>query len=120
MAMAGDGRGLLELSHLYYQRDPKTGHYSNESEANVAINCLDHPDHVQSVTDVQAEVSIQLSAARCLGAGLVWVKNAAMSVATVAAVDPDRMRWCCLSVSVGLARLRGRGGGASPGGFLNR
>jgi hypothetical protein len=27
------------------------------------------------------------------------------------------MRWCCPSVSVGLARLRGRGGGGSLGGF---
>lgn len=72
MAIAGDGRGLLELSDLYYQRDPKTGHYSNESEANVAINCLDHPDQVHSVADVQAESPAYQQASPLIGASFAW------------------------------------------------
>lgn len=72
MAMAGDGHGLLELSDLYYQRDPKTGHYSNESEANAAINCLDHPDPVQSVTDVRAELPAYQQASPLIGASFAW------------------------------------------------
>lgn len=72
MAMAGDGRGLLELSDLYYQRDPETGRYSNESEANVAINCLDHPDPVQSVTDVRAELPAYRQASPLIGASFAW------------------------------------------------
>ncbi|MDQ2884093.1 MAG: alpha/beta hydrolase [Actinomycetota bacterium] len=55
-ALAGNGRELLTLSDLYNERDPKTGHHSNDSEANVAINCLDHPDPAHTVADVQAEV----------------------------------------------------------------
>ena len=72
MAIAGDGRGLLELSDLYYHRDPKTGHYSNESEANVAINCLDHPDQVHSVADVQAELPAYRQASPLIGASFAW------------------------------------------------
>ena len=72
MAMAGDGRGLLALSDLYYQRDPGTGRYSNQSEANVAINCLDHPDPVQSVTDVRAELPAYQQASPLIGASFAW------------------------------------------------
>lgn len=38
----GDGSVLLALSDLYYERSPD-GTYSNEEDANNAINCLDHP-----------------------------------------------------------------------------
>jgi pimeloyl-ACP methyl ester carboxylesterase len=72
MAMAGDGRGLLALSDLYYQRDPRTGRYSNQSEAGTAINCLDHPDHVQSVTDVQAQLPDYRQASPLIGASFAW------------------------------------------------
>jgi pimeloyl-ACP methyl ester carboxylesterase len=52
MAMAGNGRALLTLSDMYNERNPQTGHYSNQSAANAAINCLDHPDPVHTVADV--------------------------------------------------------------------
>jgi pimeloyl-ACP methyl ester carboxylesterase len=72
MAMAGDGSGLLALSDLYYERDSKTGHYSNQSEANAAINCLDHPDPVHSVGDVQAELPAYEQASPLIGASFAW------------------------------------------------
>ncbi|MGH3550153.1 MAG: alpha/beta hydrolase [Pseudonocardiaceae bacterium] len=72
MAMAGNGRELLRLSDLYYERDPKTGHYSNSSEANVAINCLDHPDPARTVADVQAEVPAYEQASPLIGASFAW------------------------------------------------
>ncbi|PZS37843.1 MAG: proteinase [Pseudonocardiales bacterium] len=72
MAMAGNGRELLTLSDLYYERDPKTGHYSNSSEANVAINCLDHPDPAHNVADVQAEVPAYEQASPLIGASFAW------------------------------------------------
>lgn len=72
MAMAGDGRGLLALSDLYYERDPKTGHYSNQSEANAAINCLDYPDPVRSVDDVRAELPAYEQASPLIGSSLAW------------------------------------------------
>ena len=69
IAMTGDGRGLLTLADLYYQRDPKTGHYSNQSEAYVAINCVDHPDPVRFV---QAELPDYEQASPLLGASFAW------------------------------------------------
>jgi pimeloyl-ACP methyl ester carboxylesterase len=72
MAMAGDGRALLALSDMYSQRDPKTGHYSNQSEANVAINCLDHPDPVHTVADVKAELPAYQQASPLVGASFAW------------------------------------------------
>lgn len=71
-AMAGDGRGLLVLSDLYYERNPKTGHYSNESAANVAINCIDRPPDVHSVGDVRAELGEFERASPLLGATFAW------------------------------------------------
>ncbi|MFY9806580.1 MAG: alpha/beta hydrolase [Pseudonocardiaceae bacterium] len=71
-AMAGNGRGLLRLSDLYDERDPQTGHYSNEIEANVAINCLDHSDPVRTIGDVQAELPAYEDASPLLGASFAW------------------------------------------------
>jgi pimeloyl-ACP methyl ester carboxylesterase len=71
-AMAGDGRALLVLSDLYYERDSKTGHYSNESEANVAINCIDRPSAVHSVGDVRAELGQFERASSLLGPTFAW------------------------------------------------
>lgn len=42
LADRGDGKILLALSDLYYQRNAD-GTYSNAEDANNAINCLDHP-----------------------------------------------------------------------------
>ncbi|MGB9282122.1 MAG: alpha/beta hydrolase [Pseudonocardiaceae bacterium] len=71
-AMAGNGRELLRLSDLYDERDPRTGHYSNEIEANVAINCLDHSDPVRTIGDVQAELPAYEHASPLLGASFAW------------------------------------------------
>ena len=40
----GDGSGLLALEDHYYERS-SDGSYSNEFEANIAINCVDAPQH---------------------------------------------------------------------------
>ncbi|MGH3855978.1 MAG: alpha/beta hydrolase [Pseudonocardiaceae bacterium] len=71
-ALAGDGHGLLVLADLYNERDPKTGHYSNQGAANAAINCLDHPDAVHSAADVQAELPDFGRVAPLIGASLAW------------------------------------------------
>jgi pimeloyl-ACP methyl ester carboxylesterase len=72
MAMAGNGRALLTLSDLYDERNPQTGYYSNQSEANVAINCLDHPDPVHTVADVNAELPAYQQASPLVGASFAW------------------------------------------------
>jgi pimeloyl-ACP methyl ester carboxylesterase len=71
-AMAGNGRVLLALSDSYNDRNPRTGHYSNQSEANVAINCLDHPDPVHTVADVEAALPAYQQASRIVGASFAW------------------------------------------------
>lgn len=71
MAMAGDGRELLVLSDLHYGRDPKTGHYSNQSQAYRAISCLDRPG-VHSVGDLQAELPDFERASPLMGAFRAW------------------------------------------------
>ncbi len=71
-AIAGNGRELLTLSDLYDERDPQTGHYSNEIEANIAIDCLDHPDPVRTIGDVQAELPAYRDASPLIGASFAW------------------------------------------------
>ncbi|MFI6602510.1 alpha/beta hydrolase [Nonomuraea sp. NPDC050536] len=41
-AFKGDGTILLRISDLYYERKDD-GSYSNQTDANLAVNCLDHP-----------------------------------------------------------------------------
>ncbi|NUR84344.1 MAG: alpha/beta fold hydrolase [Nonomuraea sp.] len=41
-AMKGDGTILLRISDIYFERKDD-GSYSNQNDANLAINCLDHP-----------------------------------------------------------------------------
>jgi pimeloyl-ACP methyl ester carboxylesterase len=72
MAMAGNGRALLTLSDMYNERNPRTGHYSNQSEANIAINCLDHPDPIHTVADVKAELPAYQQASPLVGASFAW------------------------------------------------
>lgn len=69
-AMSGRGHQLLALADQYNERNH--GHYSNSNEANVAINCLDHPDNVHSVADVQAELPAYRQASPTFGAGDAW------------------------------------------------
>lgn len=71
LALAGDGRGLLELADSYVDRG-SDGHYqSNELSANFAVNCLDRPD-VSSVADVQARVPSYVQASPVFGSALAW------------------------------------------------
>ena len=69
-AEKGDGAKLLGLTDSLTDRDPG-GHYSNEVEANAAINCLDRP----WPTSLPAIAASAVSAARTaphFGAGLVY------------------------------------------------
>jgi pimeloyl-ACP methyl ester carboxylesterase len=71
LALAGDGRGLLQLADSYNGRDP-SGHYSsNEAAANTAINCLDYPG-ARSVTDVTAQLPSYRQASPIFGAAVAW------------------------------------------------
>jgi len=71
LALAGDGRGLLQLADSYDGRDA-SGHYlSNETAANTAINCVDYPD-VKSVADVMVELPSYRQASPIFGAPIAW------------------------------------------------
>ncbi|MFD0630551.1 alpha/beta fold hydrolase [Catenulispora yoronensis] len=53
-AMAGDGSRLLQWADLY--NDRTNGTYDNQTDANIAINCLDRPDpDAQSAQQIQAK-----------------------------------------------------------------
>jgi pimeloyl-ACP methyl ester carboxylesterase len=71
-AMAGNGHALLALADAYNDRNPRTGHYSNQSEANVAINCLDHPDPIHTVADVEAALPAYQQASPLVGTSFAW------------------------------------------------
>ena len=70
-AMAGDGKDLLHSADEYNGRHGG-GRYSNSNEANVAINCLDHPDQVHSIADVQAELPAYQKASPLTGSADAW------------------------------------------------
>jgi pimeloyl-ACP methyl ester carboxylesterase len=72
-AMNGNGQALLRSADEYNGRHGG-GHYSNSNEANVAIDCLDHPDHVRSVADVQAELPAFQKASPLTGASGAWAE----------------------------------------------
>jgi pimeloyl-ACP methyl ester carboxylesterase len=72
-AMNGDGRSLLHSADEYNGRHGG-GHYSNSNEANVAINCLDHPSPVHSVADVQAALPAFQQASPLTGAADAWAE----------------------------------------------
>jgi pimeloyl-ACP methyl ester carboxylesterase len=40
-----DGSGLLSLADMYYGRNADGTYAGNQNEANLAVNCLDRPDH---------------------------------------------------------------------------
>jgi pimeloyl-ACP methyl ester carboxylesterase len=69
-AFAGDGTVLIELANLLLERD-KHGNYSNLSDANIAINCLDRPSP-RSLATWQATASTAAKAAPLFGAPTVW------------------------------------------------
>jgi pimeloyl-ACP methyl ester carboxylesterase len=70
-AFAGDGHRLLKLADQYNERK-RDGHYDNTNQANVAINCLDQPDDVRSVADVQAELPQYRQASWLAGPADAW------------------------------------------------
>lgn len=70
-ALAGDGHRLLALADDYNERH-HNGHYSNSDEANIAINCVDHPSPVHSTADVLAKLPAYEQASPLIGAGDDW------------------------------------------------
>jgi len=69
-AEAGDGAALLGLSDSYTERD-SAGHYPDTTDANYAVNCLDHrgPRTEQAWADAAKAVE---GAAPRLGAAIVY------------------------------------------------
>jgi pimeloyl-ACP methyl ester carboxylesterase len=71
-AMAGDGSRLLQWADLY--NDRTNGAYDNQTDANIAINCLDRPDpDAQSPQQIQnKEIPDYKAQAPLLGEMLAW------------------------------------------------
>jgi pimeloyl-ACP methyl ester carboxylesterase len=71
-AMAGDGTQLLQWADLYNDRN--NGTYDNQTDANIAINCLDRPDpDAQSAQQIETtEVPDYTKQAPLLGEMLAW------------------------------------------------
>jgi pimeloyl-ACP methyl ester carboxylesterase len=71
-AMAGDGSRLLQWADLY--NDRTNGAYDNQTDANIAINCLDRPDpDAQSAQQIQSkEIADYKAASPLLGEMLAW------------------------------------------------
>jgi pimeloyl-ACP methyl ester carboxylesterase len=63
-AEGGNGTGLLELFDAYTGRSPN-GTYSNEFEANAAVNCLDAP--APSIAAIEADAPAARAAAPVFG-----------------------------------------------------
>ncbi len=66
----GDGTTLLRLGDLLVERN-KDGSYSNQSEANMAINCVDKP-YARTLAPWQAEAARAKKAAPLFGQFVVW------------------------------------------------
>jgi pimeloyl-ACP methyl ester carboxylesterase len=69
-AFNGDGTVLLELANLLTERNPD-GSYSNLSDANTAINCVDRP-WPKSLAEWQAAATQAAALAPMFGAPDVW------------------------------------------------
>lgn len=68
---AGDGSALLAMADIYNNR--VGGHYqSNETEANFAVNCVDHPDEATSAAQVQQALPTYQKAAPFFGEMVDW------------------------------------------------
>ena len=72
-AAAGDGTEMMELFDSYTQRQ-KDGTYSNEFEANVAVNCLDAP--APSVAALEADAPAAAAAAPVYGVANLYSEMA--------------------------------------------
>ena len=69
-AADGDGSPLLWLADALTDRAPD-GRFSNQVEANTAVNCVDHPSP-QDVAAYQAEAARAARSAPHFGAAVVW------------------------------------------------
>jgi pimeloyl-ACP methyl ester carboxylesterase len=70
-AFAGDGSALLAMADVYNNR--VGGKYqSNETEANFAVNCVDHPDEATSVARIQQQLPTYEKAAPFFGEMVAW------------------------------------------------
>ncbi len=56
-AKKGDAKGLFALADAYNERDPQTGHYSNITDANLAVNCNDSTTRFTDAQVAQAAAS---------------------------------------------------------------
>ncbi|MET0286372.1 MAG: alpha/beta hydrolase [Polyangiales bacterium] len=65
LASEGDGSGLVDSTDLYLERDLDTGVYSNITEANYAVNCLD--DDPLTLAQIRAQEAAFRSAAPIFG-----------------------------------------------------
>ncbi|WP_214411595.1 alpha/beta hydrolase [Sphaerisporangium fuscum] len=69
-AFRGDGTTLLKLADILVDRKPD-GSYSNQTEANMAINCIDHPYPHKLSAYEQAAEKAQKESPR-FGAYVMW------------------------------------------------
>lgn len=70
-AFNGDGAALLTMADVYDSR--VSGHYQgNETEANFAVNCLDHPGEATSAQQVEAALPAFEKAAPFFGEMVDW------------------------------------------------
>lgn len=70
-AFAGDGSTLLAMADVYNNR--VNGKYqSNETEANFAVNCVDHPNEATSAAQVQKDLPRYEQAAPFFGEMVAW------------------------------------------------
>ncbi|RNG18412.1 alpha/beta hydrolase [Streptomyces botrytidirepellens] len=70
-ARRGDGKGLLDLADLYYERDTD-GRYANLMYANPAVNCLDLPPAFRTPADVRTSLPAFEKASPVFGRPLAW------------------------------------------------
>jgi pimeloyl-ACP methyl ester carboxylesterase len=70
-AYAGDGAALLAMADVYNNR--VSGHYQgNETEANFAVNCVDHPHEADSPQSVEQSLPAYEQAAPFFGEMVAW------------------------------------------------
>jgi pimeloyl-ACP methyl ester carboxylesterase len=70
-AYGGNGSELLAMADAY--NDRSNGHYQdNSTEANYAVNCVDHPDEATSVAEIQASLPAYEAAAPFFGEMVDW------------------------------------------------
>ncbi|ROO90397.1 alpha/beta hydrolase family protein [Actinocorallia herbida] len=68
-AMKGDGTSLLRFADLLVERE-QNGTFSNQTESNMAVNCVDKPN--PDVAGFQAEADTAAAAAPNFGEFIVW------------------------------------------------